>query len=255
MRKVVWSAQYVGSVTLRHTRATVRWPLLPSTPLTTLLGIGESKQGLPLGRLSIQIITITMPAHEMDLLSNESIVRVRVDIKGDKTVLRRWSILSFNIILIYLIFHILDKIDFVYTSIHLFVWLLSSVCSVGMKAGGVAAGPPLGPKSYTDGVRINEGITNINESLGTSLTWKYVGLSLYFSLVRLLVFYLLISIISQKAFWSAHTSLLTAPLPLPLFLFVRSLCSSPDSRCRDLCRSSKHEPKWVSKTIYYDMIW
>ena len=57
-------------------------------PLTTSLGIGESKQGLPLGRLSIQIMTITMPAHEMDLL-NETIVRVRVDIKGDKTVLRR----------------------------------------------------------------------------------------------------------------------------------------------------------------------
>ena len=60
-------------------------------PFIRLLGIGESKQGLPLGRLSIQILTITMPEEEMTLLNDETIVRVRVDIKGNIT-LKRYQI-------------------------------------------------------------------------------------------------------------------------------------------------------------------
>ena len=89
-------------------------------PFIPLLGIGESKQGLPLGRLSIQIMTITMPEEEMTLLNDETIVRVRVDIKGNIT-LKRMSNLSCNVILIYLIYHVRDLFDYIVT--HLSVCL------------------------------------------------------------------------------------------------------------------------------------
>ena len=61
-----------------------------------------------------------MPEEEMMLLNDETIVRVRVDIKGNIT-LKRMSNLSCNVILIYLIYHARDLFDYIVT--HLSVCL------------------------------------------------------------------------------------------------------------------------------------
>ena len=55
-----------------------------------------------------------MPEEEMMLLNDETIVRVRVDIKGNST-LRRMSNLSCNVILIYFIYHVRDLFDYIVT--------------------------------------------------------------------------------------------------------------------------------------------
>ena len=55
-----------------------------------------------------------MPEEEMTLLNDETIVRVRVDIKGNIT-LRRMSNLSCNVIFIYLIYHVRDLFDYIVT--------------------------------------------------------------------------------------------------------------------------------------------
>lgn len=49
----------------------------------SLSGIGESKQGLPLGRLSVQVVSLTMPEEEMSLLGDEPFVRVRIRLEGN----------------------------------------------------------------------------------------------------------------------------------------------------------------------------
>ena len=59
-------------------------------------------------------MTITMPEEEMTLLNDETIVRVRVDIKGNCT-LKRMSNLSCNVTLIYSIYHVRDLFDYIVT--------------------------------------------------------------------------------------------------------------------------------------------
>jgi hypothetical protein len=80
-------------------------------------GIGESKYGLPLGRLSVRVVSMKFAQADILLCGENPSVRLRVLIKGTR-------------------------------------------------AGGVAAGPPVGPRSYSSTTTPQEGNMALNQSLG-----------------------------------------------------------------------------------------
>jgi hypothetical protein len=47
-------------------------------------GIGESKSGLPLGRLTLRIASMSFPSEEYRLLGPDPLVRLRVNIRGEE---------------------------------------------------------------------------------------------------------------------------------------------------------------------------
>ena len=49
---------------------------------TKLTGIGESKHGLPLGRLNVRIVSLKFTASEMMIFGASPLVKMRVTIKG-----------------------------------------------------------------------------------------------------------------------------------------------------------------------------
>ena len=212
--------------------------------LSLIIGIGESKHGLPLGRLNVRVVSIKFTKEELILFGDNPIVRLRISIKGTSS--KNLFSCSFNFILS--ILSLPDSLSLCLSvslplslclflplplslcpSLSLFLSLCLSVClsislflplplslcpslslflslslsvclsvsrlffsfllptffsfffyraiscfllpsfhfsSKGTRAGGVSAGPPVGPRSYSKTLVPLDGVVPLNQSIG-----------------------------------------------------------------------------------------
>ena len=67
-------------------------------------GIGESKSGLPLGRLTLRMVSLNVSSEDIGTIGRNSLVRLRVDIKS-KIFILSYFILFFSLFICYFYYY------------------------------------------------------------------------------------------------------------------------------------------------------